>query len=59
VATTLVREGRILDAQARLGHADAATTLREYSHAVPGTDGHIADYLESHLDRRRLIDGLD
>ena len=31
VATFLVARGEILQAQARLGHADAATTLREYA----------------------------
>jgi len=56
VATTLVRDGKILDAQARLGHADAATTLREYSYVIPGTDTHIADHLDHHLDRCRLAD---
>ena len=35
VATFLVARGEILAAQARLGHADAATTLREYPHATP------------------------
>lgn len=53
VATTLVRDGKILDAQARLGHADAATTLREYSYVIPGTDTHIADHIDEHLDRCR------
>jgi integrase len=39
VATTfLVSRGEILQAQARLGHADAATTLREYAYALPLTD---------------------
>lgn len=33
-----VGRGEILQAQARLGHRDAATTLREYSYALPGTD---------------------
>lgn len=56
VATTLVREGRILDAQARLGHADAATTLREYSYVIPGTDTHIADRIDAHLDQCRVAD---
>lgn len=56
VATTLVREGKILDAQARLGHADAATTLREYSYVIPGTDTHIADRIDTHLDQCLTID---
>ena len=51
VATRLVRDGKILDAQARLGHADAATTLREYSYAQPGTDTEIADHTDAYLDR--------
>lgn len=59
VATTLVRNGKILDAQARLGHADAATTLREYSYVIPGTDTHIADRIDDHLDRCRVIDDND
>ncbi|MDE0777172.1 MAG: hypothetical protein OSB43_12940 [Nocardioides sp.] len=42
--------------QARLGHADAATTLREYSYVIPGTDNHIADHIDHHLDRCRLTD---
>lgn len=53
VATHLVRQGKILDAQARLGHADAATTLREYSYAQPGTDTAIADQIDHHLDTCR------
>lgn len=35
VATFLVAHGQILQAQHRLGHADAASTLREYAHALP------------------------
>ncbi|WGY01808.1 tyrosine-type recombinase/integrase [Nocardioides sp. QY071] len=54
VATTLVRDGKILDAQARLGHADAATTLREYAYVIPGTDTHIADRIDDHLDQCRF-----
>ena len=38
VATTLVSQGDILQAQYRLGHRDAATTLRIYSHVLPLTD---------------------
>jgi integrase len=49
LATHLVRQGRILDAQARLGHADAATTLRVYAHALPGTDLEVADLIDDHL----------
>jgi integrase len=51
VATFLVARGEILQAQARLGHADAATTLREYAYALPRTDGDIADAIDRHLDR--------
>lgn len=50
VATFLVARGEILQAQARLGHADAATTLREYAYALPLTDGPVADALERHLE---------
>ncbi len=32
-------QGQVLQAQACRGHADAATTLREYCHALPATDG--------------------
>jgi integrase len=49
VATFLVARGQILQAQARLGHADAATTLREYAHALPLTDASVADAIEEHL----------
>jgi integrase len=51
VATFLVSRGEILQAQARLGHADAATTLREYTYALPLTDEPVADALNSHLDQ--------
>jgi integrase len=54
VATFLVARGEILQAQARLGHADAATTLREYAYALPLTDQNVADALDSHLDIRPL-----
>ena len=50
VATFLVSRGQVLQAQARLGHADAATTLREYAYALPLTDGPVADALDSHLN---------
>lgn len=46
VATTLVNRGDILGAQYRLGHADASTTLRIYSHALPMTDADVAATLE-------------
>jgi integrase len=51
VATFLVARGEILQAQARLGHADASTTLREYAYALPLTDQNVADAIDGHLDR--------
>ena len=51
VATFLVARGEILQAQARLGHRDASTTLREYSYALPGTDTDIADAIDHHLNQ--------
>jgi integrase len=51
VATFLVARGDILQAQARLGHRDAATTLREYAYALPLTDTDAADALDDHLNR--------
>lgn len=50
VATFLVGQGKILQAQARLGHADAATTLREYAYALPLTDQAVAQAINDHLD---------
>ena len=50
VATFLVARGEILQAQARLGHADPSTTLREYAYALPMTDGSVADAIDRHLD---------
>lgn len=50
VATFLVARREILQAQARLGHADASTTLREYAYALPLTDVDIADQIDRHLD---------
>ena len=46
VATTLVSQGNILQAQYRLGHRDAATTLRIYSHVLPLTDADAAATLD-------------
>jgi len=43
VATHLVDEGKLLKAQARLGHRDPSTTLRHYSHAVALDDEQDAD----------------
>ena len=53
MATFLVSRGQILQAQARLGHADAATTLREYAYALPLTDTNVADALDTHLNTPR------
>lgn len=50
VATFLVGRGEILQAQARLGHADASTTLREYAYALPLSDAVVADAIDRHLD---------
>src|SRR5918994_1227425 len=50
VASFLLGRGEILQAQARLGHRDAATTLREYAYALPLTDGKAADAINDHLD---------
>jgi integrase len=46
VATVLVGQGDILQAQQRLGHRDASTTLRIYSHALPLTDSDAAARLD-------------
>jgi integrase len=46
VATVLVGQGDILAAQHRLGHRDASTTLRIYSHALPLTDADAAARLD-------------
>lgn len=50
VATALVEDGKILKAQARLGHRDAATTLRHYAHATPPDDVDVADELDRRLN---------
>ena len=49
VATTLVADGHLLQAQQRLGHAEASTTLRQYCHALPLHDQDIADHLDQLL----------
>ena len=59
VATFLVARGQILQAQARLGHADAATTLREYAYALPLSDGSIADAINDHLDHPPTLEPTD
>lgn len=46
VATVLVAQGDVLQAQQRLGHRDASTTLRIYSHALPLTDADAAAKLD-------------
>jgi integrase len=56
VATFLVARGDILQAQTRLGHRDAATTLREYAFALPATDGEVADAIDEHLDGRSEVE---
>jgi integrase len=50
VATALVSRGDILQAQYRLGHRDAATTLRLYSHVLLLTDADAAATLERLYD---------
>jgi integrase len=50
VATVLVTHGKLLQAQQRLGHKDASTTLRQYCHALPLHDEDIADRLEALLN---------
>ena len=48
-ATHLVDNGKLLKAQARLGHCDVSTTLRHYSHATLFDDLDIADELDAVL----------
>jgi integrase len=50
VATSLVEDGKILKAQARLGHRAAATTLRHYAHATPLDDVDVADEFDRRLN---------
>jgi integrase len=50
VATHLVDAGKLLKAQARLGHRDPSTTLRHYSHAVPLDDRDVADAIDALLN---------
>jgi integrase len=49
VATHPVDQGKLLEAQARLGHRDPSTMLRHYSHATPLDDEDIADELDAVL----------
>jgi integrase len=49
----LVEKGKLLKAQARLGHRDPSTTLRHYSHAVPLDNlDNVADELDQVLNDR-------
>ena len=50
IATVLVADGQLLQAQQRLGHAEASTTLRQYCHALPLHDEDVADQLGNVLD---------
>lgn len=49
VATYLVGKGELLQAQQRLGHRDASTTLRNYAHAMPLQDIAVAEGLDEVL----------
>jgi integrase len=51
MASALVRDGKLLEAQQRLGHRDASTTLRNYAHALPRQDQDVADQLDRLLRR--------
>lgn len=51
VATTLVEEGKLLKAQARLGHRDPSTTLRHYAHATSLDDLEVADEIDRRLNQ--------
>jgi integrase len=46
VATYLVGRGDLLQAQLRLGHRDASTTLRNYAHTMPLEDQAVADDID-------------
>jgi integrase len=50
VGTQLVADGKLLKAQARLGHRGPATTLRHYAHAVPLDDLDFADSIDDMLN---------
>ena len=47
----LVADGHLLQAQQRLGHKDASTTLRQYCHALPLHDQDVADHLDALLQQ--------
>jgi integrase len=49
VATYLIGRGDLLQAQQRLGHRDASTTLRNYAHAMPLEDQAVADDIDEML----------
>jgi integrase len=53
VATYLVGRGDLLQAQQRLGHRDASTTLLTYAHAMPLEDQEIADAIDEMLGASR------
>lgn len=53
VATHLAGQGKLLKAQARLGHRDPATTLRHYAHATALNDEDVADEMDE------LLSGVD
>lgn len=56
-AGMLIASGRdVRTIAGRLGHSDAATTLRVYAHMVDGRDQDAADYLGSLLATRRPAD---
>jgi integrase len=57
VATYLVRRGDLLQAQQRLGHRDASTTLRNYAHAMPLEDEGIADDIDEMLRSNGNLSG--
>lgn len=57
VATSLVEEGKLLKAQARLGHRDPATTLRQYAHATPLDDLDEADDIDQRLNEATATGG--
>jgi integrase len=55
VATYLVGRGDLLQAQHRLGHRDASTTLRNYAHAMPLEDEAVADDIDEMLRSSRSL----
>lgn len=57
VATLLVGQGDLLDAQARLGHRDASTMLRNYVHALPLGDAAAAGAIDAALRPRPTAGG--